>query len=246
MARNATPARMPATRRDVGQIRGRCALVIATLFDFNGVLVDDELVHLAAFADVLGPLGIELTRELYDERYLAYDDRGCFRAVLADHGRAHDDATVAKLVDAKKPHYRARIETGLRIFPGAVDLVRRRAALGPIGIVSGALEDEIRFAVAAMGVADLVRFIVPAEHTQACKPDPEGYVLGVGLARGLGATGTIVAIEDATNGVKAAKAAGLRCVAVTHSYGREALLAAGADSVVDALSEATDAVLQGA
>ena len=68
----------------------------------------------------------------------------------------------------------------------------------------------------------------------------------MGHARKLGALGPIVAIEDATNGVKAAKAAGLRCVAVTHSYGREALLAAGADAVVDALAEATDAVLQGA
>jgi len=220
--------------------------VIATLFDFNGVLVDDELVHLAAFADVLAPLGITLTRELYEERYLAYDDRGCFRAVLADHGRAHDPETVAALVEAKKPHYRARIETGLRIFPGAVDLVKRRASLGPIGVVSGALEDEIRFALGAMGVADLVRFIVPAEHTQACKPDPEGYALGIGHARRLGATGTIVAIEDATNGVKAAKAAGLRCVAVTHSYPREPLLAAGADAVVDALAEATDDLLAGA
>ena len=61
----------------------------------------------------------------------------------------------------------------------------------------------------------------------------------------LGAAGALVAIEDATNGVKAAKAAGLRCVAVTHSYGREALLGAGADAVVDALADATDALLGG-
>jgi beta-phosphoglucomutase-like phosphatase (HAD superfamily) len=219
--------------------------VIGTLFDFNGVLVDDELVHLAAFADVLGPMGITLTRELYDERYLAYDDRGCFRAVLADHGRPHDADIVASLVEAKKPFYKARIATGLRIFPGATELVKRRATLGPIGIVSGALEDEIRFAIDAMGVAELVQFIVPAEHTKACKPDPEGYVIGVAHARERGAVGTIVAIEDATNGVKAAKAAGLRCVAVTHSYARGPLLEAGADAVVDTLDEATDAILQG-
>ncbi len=219
--------------------------MIATLFDFNGVLVDDELVHLAAFADVLGPMGIVLTRELYDERYLAYDDRGCFRAVLADHDRPHDVDTVAALVEAKKPFYKARIATGLRIFPGATELVKRRATLGPVGIVSGALEDEIRFAIDAMGVTHLVQFIVPAEYTKACKPDPEGYLLGIEQAIQRGAKGTIVAIEDATNGVKAAKAAGLRCVAVTHSYGRDALLAAGADAVVDALADATDALIQG-
>ena len=217
----------------------------ATLFDFNGVLVDDELVHLAAFADVLAPMGIVLTRERYDERYLAYDDRGCFREVLKDHGRAHNEAAVAALVAAKRPFYKARIETGLRIFPGAAELIARRAKVGPVGIVSGALEDEIRFALAAMGVAELVQFIVPAEATKACKPDPEGYFLGIEEARKRGARGPIVVIEDATNGVIAAKAAGLRCVAVTHTYGREALVGAGADAVVDTLEAMTDALLQG-
>ena len=50
----------------------------ATLFDFNGVLVDDESVHLAAFRDALAPLGIGLTDEAYVEKYLGYDDRGAF------------------------------------------------------------------------------------------------------------------------------------------------------------------------
>ncbi len=219
--------------------------MLGTLFDFNGVLVDDELVHLAAFAEVLRPMGVVLTRALYEERYLAFDDRGVFRAVLADHGLPHDDDTVAASVEAKKPHYLERIATGLRAFPGAVELVRRRAKLGPVGVVSGALEHEIRFALASLDLSDSVRFVVPAEATRACKPDPEGYILGAAQARSLGAEGPLVAIEDAPSGVRAARAAGLRCVAVTHTYPREPLLAAGADAVVDSLAAATDEILAG-
>jgi beta-phosphoglucomutase-like phosphatase (HAD superfamily) len=80
----------------------------ATIFDFNGVLVDDEAVHLEAFREVLAPLGVTVSDALYDERYLGFDDVGAFRAMLADAGLPHDEERVAALVRAKKPAYMAR------------------------------------------------------------------------------------------------------------------------------------------
>jgi beta-phosphoglucomutase len=122
--------------------------------------------------------------------------------------------------------------------------VRRRAALGTVGIVSGALEHEIRFALARIGVADRVAFIVAAEHCAQCKPDPEGYLRGVELLGG--AKDGVVVIEDSLAGIQSAKAAGLRCAAVAHSYTPEELARAGADVVVATLAELTDAQLDGA
>src|SRR5258706_13036822 len=116
--------------------------VIATLFDYNGVLVDDEDVHFAAFREALVPLGIGLTEEEYIARYLGFDDAGAFRAILRDAGRTPSDEEVAALVLAKKPLYLARADE-LRTFPGAREIVVRRAARGPVGIVSGALRSEI-------------------------------------------------------------------------------------------------------
>jgi len=214
----------------------------ATLFDFNGVLVDDENVHLEAFREALAPRGIVVSDALYAERYLGFDDVGAFRAMLKDAGQEASDAAIAELMAAKSPAYFRRIETALRIFPGAADLVRRRADVGVVGIVSGALRPEIEHALAKMGVADHVSFIVSAEDTKACKPDPEGFVAG--LAR-LPAGSRVVVLEDSLAGVQAAKAAGLRCVAVTHSYPREDLLGAGADLVVDALVQLDDATFDG-
>src|SRR5262249_55055025 len=67
---------------------------VATLFDYNGVLVDDEHVHLEGFRRVLAPLGIQVSERQYLERYIGYDDVGAFRAMLEDAGLPTDDARV--------------------------------------------------------------------------------------------------------------------------------------------------------
>jgi len=220
--------------------------MVATLFDFNGVLVDDESVHLAAFREVLGPLGVRFDDAAYAERYLGFDDAGAFRAMLEDAGRAPSDRDVATLVEAKKPVYMDRIGEALVVFEGAAELVRRRARLGVVGIVSGALRHEIEHCLGIMGVRDAVAFIVAAEDTKLCKPDPEGYVLGLAaLLRAGGAAAGAVVIEDSIAGIEAAKSAGLRCAAVAHSYPEDRLRAAGADVVVKDLVDLTDDVLDG-
>ena len=217
--------------------------MVATLFDFNGVLVDDEHVHLAAFRDVLRPLGVAITDADYASRYLGYDDVGAFRAILTDAGKPPSDAEVRALVDAKKPAYMTRIETMLTIFDGAADLVKRRAALGTVAIVSGALEAEIRFCLDRMGIADRIAFIVSAEMCERCKPDPEGYIAAI--AKLGGSRDGVVVIEDSIAGIQSAKAAGLRCAAVAHSYTREELRDAGADVVGNVLLDLTDALIDG-
>jgi beta-phosphoglucomutase len=214
----------------------------ATFFDFNGVLVDDEHVHLEAFRDVLYPMGIKVTERADTERYLGFDDAGAFRAILIDAGRAPTEDEIRALVLAKKPRYMERIEGGLSIFPGAAELVRRRAALGPVAIVSGALEHEIRFCLARMQVDREIAFIVAADHCRASKPDPEGYLLATAELARRARGATVVAIEDSLAGVVAAKRAGLRCVGVGHSYATSELTQVGADAVADTIASVTDAM----
>jgi HAD superfamily hydrolase (TIGR01509 family) len=216
-----------------------------TLFDFNGVLVDDEAVHLAAFREVLGSLGVTLTDEEYVERYLGYDDVGAFRAILADRGKPAAESEIAALVQAKKPAYMRRAERELVIFEGALHALDACARRGPTGIVSGALRHEIEFALARMGGASLVAFIVSAEDTSRCKPDPEGYLCALDALASRGASGrpdprSVLVIEDSLAGIEAAKAAGMRCAAVAHSYAKEALARAGADWVLPTIADIDD------
>jgi beta-phosphoglucomutase len=219
--------------------------VTATLFDFDGVLVDSEPVHLAAFNDVLAPRGIVIGEREYTERLLSLDDANVFRAVLSHSGKTLREEEVRALVAAKSPHFMARFEEAFRVFPGATELLARRARLGPVGIVSGSLEREIEFALGKMGVRSEVMFVVSAERASLSKPDPMPYQLAVRELQQLGHGGGIVAIEDSPGGVRSAKGAGLRCVAVAHSCARGELERAGADATAADLAAVTDALLDG-
>jgi beta-phosphoglucomutase len=219
--------------------------VFATLFDFDGVLVDSEPVHLAAFNDVLAKHGIALGEREYVERYLSLDDAGVFRAALTRGQQTLREEEVRALVEAKHPRFLARFADAFRVFPGARELVARRATRGPVGVVSGALHEEITFALDRMGLRDAVRFIVSAERTPAAKPDPAPYLLGVDELRRLGHEGGVVVVEDSPGGVVSAKKADLRCVAVTHSCASDELTRAGADAVAADLASLTDALLEG-
>jgi HAD superfamily hydrolase (TIGR01509 family) len=219
----------------------------ATLFDYNGVIVDDEHVHLAAFRDVLGPLGITLAEADYWERYLGFDDAGAFRAILEDAGRPAPDVEVHRLIEAKRPCYEGRARGSLKGFPGIQALIRSRAARGPVAIVSGALRSEIVLGLELLGVTDAILGIVAAEDAPRSKPDPQGYELGLGLVQkavtGVERERTLV-IEDSIAGVQAAKAAGLVCVAVAHSYPEAALVEAGADRVLPNVAAVTEDALR--
>lgn len=219
----------------------------ATLFDFNGVLVDDEHVHLAAFQDTLRPLGIELTEEAYWERYLGFDDAGAFAAILQDAGQNPSEQDVAALVAAKRPHYMSRAREGLRTFPGAAQLVAARAQVGPVAVVSGALRDEIEFGLSHLGVRRQVGRIVSAEDTTACKPDPEGYRIALAWVAdqiGSAAAARTLVVEDSPAGIEAACAIGLPCVAVAHSYSRQELEKTPASAVVERIADITAEFLE--
>jgi len=217
------------------------------LFDYNGVLVDDEAVHLEAFRDVLLPLGVSVTDAEYQTQYLGFDDVGAFRAILADHSIAFDAQLVARLVEAKKPLYLERAKRGLVLFRGASALLNQLAREGAVvGIVSGALRQEIELGLSALEATKSVSFVVSAEDTTACKPDPEGYRIGhakLSQMAGAQVARNVLVIEDSIAGIEAARAAALPCLAVAHSYTEDELRRAGANHVVTALSDIDNALL---
>ena len=214
----------------------------AIIFDFNGVIVDDEPLHLELFRKVLLEEGLFLSDEDYHAKYLGYDDRACFIEVLCDNSRtpdAADDLFIQALIDRKAEYYRQAIQARMLLFPGVVDLIRRSAAEFPLAIASGALRDEIELVLQRGELRECFGVIVAAEDVSTCKPDPEGYEKALELLNATLATEIqtheCLVIEDSIAGVEAAKAAGMRCLAVTNSYKAEELQAA--DKVVISLAE---------
>jgi beta-phosphoglucomutase len=106
----------------------------AVIFDFNGVLVDDESVHFALFREILAQEKVVITERDYHERYLGYDDRRCFETALVDAGETADRKRLDQLIARKAQRYVEVAEQGLRYFPAAAQTLSTTADRWPVGI----------------------------------------------------------------------------------------------------------------
>jgi beta-phosphoglucomutase len=225
----------------------------AVIFDFNGVLVDDEAIHFTLFREVLAQQGVVITERDYHERYLGYDDRGCFQAALLNAGQSAERARLDQLITQKAHRYVEVAGQGLRFFPEAAETLGAVAARWPVAICSGALRPEIEDALRRLGRLNNITAIISAEDTDRGKPDPECYRLALAALRvhtcnghdlttsppktqlNLEAINCLV-IEDSLAGIVSAKGAGMRAVGVPNTYTAQQLRDAGADEIVDGLA----------
>lgn len=229
-------------RRALARKRIFSPSIRAILLDCNGIIIDDEPIHLRLFQQVLREEGLPLSRKEYFERYLALDDKSCFRDVLRRYRRPATAGIVRGLIARKARYYKKAIVNEVRIFPGVKSFIRRCAKDFPLAVVSGALRHEIEWVLKYAGIRKLFRVIVSARDVKAGKPDPECYLKGFKALRRLPRfraealkASECAAIEDSVHGVQAAKAAGMKCVAVTNSYSRSRLKEA--DLVVKSLRD---------
>ncbi len=221
----------------------------AVIFDCNGVIADDEPIHYRLFQRVLEEEGIDLERHEYEARYLHFDDRHAFEAIFADRDRRVGPRQVAELVERKAALYRAEVPGRLRIFPGVRELVGALAPRYPLAVASGARREEIEFILGEAGVRAAFRAIVASEDVRNAKPDPEPFLLALerlnetlpGKAALIRPAQSLV-VEDSVGGIAGAKAAGMRCLAVSNTYTAAELSAA--DKVVRSLEEVTPAALE--
>jgi len=214
----------------------------AIVFDFDGVIANSEPLHLRAFQDVFGPAGLPIDAAEYYARYLGYDDEGMVDALTADRGVVLDRGRRTALLEIKARRLAELLRQPDVLFPGAAACVRELASHVPLAIASGALRAEIELVLDAAGLRDCFHDIVAAGETPSGKPAPDPYLRALALlqARGLvpaGAARRTVAIEDSHFGLAAARAAGLRTVALTTSHPAGEL--GGADLVLPAIADVT-------
>jgi beta-phosphoglucomutase len=208
--------------------------VKAIVFDFDGVLADSEPLHLQAYQALLAPQGIHLDQKTYCERYLGYDDEGALQKIAEDNGLMLGDEEIEMLVVEKGHVFERLVGTRDVLYPGAADCVRRLSARWPVGVASGALRADIDLILRGAGLGELFRFIVAAGDTDLTKPAPDPYLRAAEL-HGVPPS-ACVAIEDSHWGLESARAAGMRTIAITHTYPRHEL---HADAVIDSLAELT-------
>jgi beta-phosphoglucomutase len=216
-------------------------LIRAVVFDFDGVIANSEPLHCSAFRDVLQQAGVTFTEQEYYASYLGYDDVGVFRAVARAGGLAWGPDRIAELVDRKAVRLEALERERSVLFPGAHAAIARLAGALPLAIASGALRAEIMRVLHDADLARFFRAVVAAEDTAVSKPAPDPYLRAVSLlAASIGQPLTppeCVAIEDSRWGLDSARAAGLRTIAITHTYPASSL--GSVDLTIDSLDALT-------
>ena len=196
------------------------------IFDLDGVLINSEPLHCRAFQDILAPYGIQVTEEEYFARYLVYSDREVLERLLPK-GQCLNEAVAAK----ERRYWQLLEGGGVPPFPDGLALLAKTDGWR-VGLATGSIRREAELALQCLGIRQRFSVIVSRENCERGKPDPEPY-LRAAEALDLAPRRCIV-IEDAPGGILAAKAAGMACVAVTHSCPPERLVQA--DLVVDDLA----------
>jgi beta-phosphoglucomutase len=213
----------------------------AVFFDFDGVIADSEPLHLRAYQAVLQADGIDLNKSEYYARYLGYDDVGLFDALAKDRHISLSDEKIDEWVAAKSSIVEEMLSSDAILFPGAAACVRMFAEQVPLAVASGALEPEIEIVLQHAGLRSSFTAIASASDGVRGKPAPDLYLLAMAKLKdqlkGAIDPAACIAIEDSRWGLEAAHRAGLRCVAVTHTYPASEL--GKADLIVETLSDLT-------
>lgn len=200
------------------------------IFDCDGVLVDSEVLGLRSLQQALHEAGVErslesLTRfsgRSHGETLAELEAESKVRLLASDVAKRMDECYM-HLVGAE----------GLRPCPGIPQLLSWLSASQiPFTLASSGPRRKVLFSLQSAGLAGAFPHFICGDDVARAKPAPDVYLAAAALVGA--APAECLAVEDAPNGVQAARAAGMQVVAVTTSFGASAL--AEANLVVESVS----------
>jgi beta-phosphoglucomutase len=206
----------------------------AVIWDVDGTLVDTAELHFRAWLELCRELGRPFSRA----DFAATFGRRNPEILHYLFGPRFSPAEIADLGDRKEEFYRAAARRGVELLPGVRALLEGLHAAGfKQALGTSAPRANVDLILHLTRTAPLFDAIVSSEDTQRGKPDPQVFQVG---AERLGVPpARCVVVEDAVAGVQAARAGGMKCIAVSFvgHHPDAALRAAGADLVVKTLQQ---------
>ncbi|MGL5197265.1 MAG: HAD family hydrolase [Chroococcales cyanobacterium] len=198
----------------------------AILFDFNGVIINDESIHEALINELLLAENLHPKKGEFWQICLGRSDRACIAELFALRGRFLTEEALSALIARKAIAYQERLATlnKLPIFMGVDDLIYKlRGAQLKLAVVSGALRSEVELVLNRANMAQYFSVIVAGDDITASKPEPDGYLLAVERLNQqypeLNLTPRdCLAIEDTPAGIQAAQRAGIQVVGIANTY----------------------------
>ena len=206
--------------------------VDALIFDMDGVLAETIPAHIDAWHDFSRSMGHELTtREIVD--WMGADNRYYLERIM---GRPVTDDEVAFCVERKEGMYRERMKPYLKMpsgLRGCLDEARSKGV--KLAVATGAPPANVKFILEGLDLVDDFKVVVDSTQYERCKPAPDCYLAA---ARLVGAEcARSVVFEDAVGGIRAAKAAGMRVVAVEGTFPRDVLAAESPERIISSFEE---------
>ena len=206
--------------------RKQDSMIKAVLFNFNGIIINDEPIHQQLMEEILLEENLVLKPGEYQIMCLGRSDRGCLRDLLASRGRVVDENYLTRLLQKKAQGYVERIESleKLPLYPGLDDLIFKiRSSNLKLALVSGAIRKEIELVLHRSELTEYFKIIVAGDDITTSKPKPDGYLLAVErLSQEYPELNLLanecLAVEDTLAGIQAAKAANMKVVGVANTY----------------------------
>ncbi|MGF1582727.1 MAG: HAD family hydrolase [Gemmataceae bacterium] len=206
------------------------------IWDLDGTLVDTGELHFEAWVKLASSRGWPFTRE----DFAATFGRRNPEIIRQLFGQDFDDQEIHQIGEEKEELYRAEASNGVALLPGVSHVLPelRRAGFRQI-VGSSAPRKNIELLLKITGAGECLTDFVGSEDTDRGKPDPQVF-LQAAERIAIGPEKCIV-VEDAVAGVEAAKAGGMKAIAVTFvgHHSEDSLRRAGADLVVPTLEELT-------
>ena len=181
----------------------------ALIFDMDGVLIDSEPLHLLAYQECLKNFGVTFS-EAENRPFLGRKDVELAEHLISQHGLPLD---ALQLVDKKEECLARLFFTKLEPMPGVVKLLQKAQSISlPCAVASSATLPTIKQVTQTLDIARYFQTLTSGDEVPHGKPAPDVYLLA---AERIGVLPiNCLVIEDSFNGVLAAKAAGMKCIAI--------------------------------
>ena len=190
----------------------------AVIFDMDGVIVDSEPRHEAAFLEVVREIGYGERLSLRFEDFVGRSDYELWQAFIKTHQPPH---TLEELLELKRERVIEIIRREQPLFEGLTSLVKNIAPGYRLGVASGSERLVVEEVLALQGLRKFFQAAVTASDVQQGKPAPDIFLRTAELLEVTPKNCWV--IEDSKPGIAAPLAAGTRVIAITNTYPAEEL-----------------------
>ena len=181
-------------------------------WDNDGVLVDTEALYFQACREALSRIGIDLTRDLFEQISIK-QGRSTF-GLAKDKGI--DPDFLENLHETRNQRYCELLGNGIQVMEGVYDTLDRLAGEVSMGVVTSCRKMHFDLIHNDLKLLDYFDFVITSDDVNHTKPDPEPYLMA--LEKSGCKPADCLVVEDAERGLNSATAAGIDCIVIPNGF----------------------------